>query len=1073
MADNESRILELPEQKELDAQDYFAVDRPSGTRRVSAGVVEEYARKAVKDSIAGTDVKKYLTNCVVGSRNGILAYSLGEKANYTIVGKPNIVSDVISGGDANNKITLQIDPNSSPTKSFLAQVKIHTDTTHGSGKGVLLDTAFGFSINIEGGIPRLWLSTNGTSHNLANNSSMNRVLPTNSDVWLRLKWDGRIYTFSYSLDGENFETCGVIANDSPIKFSNGLFTVYGNHAAVDLKETFIKSDGEFIYNGGNVEKVNLTASENGLVVSNGMVSGFSADKFMLLPKSCRSVTKSFEAVIKWMTGPALSTYQHVLGCATHGGPLVRTHANGHIYMWMGTAVNSWGIFNEFDTGLVVEPNKTYWFKLLWDGSLYTPALSQDGVNFVAGKQLANETAMYWDDVCLGVSAATQRDQIQQGAIDLAGCYVKIDGAVVFDGANVYNQGAELQDGVASGFSPFVGVPVGGVAPLTSDNNFLYQVKLHTPATRSAAQIIFGGQSNASGAMGSALMICYSTGRIYLWLDTAQFLSNRGHNITNEYQLTSNAGDWIVPTDTDVWIRLIRIGARAYLPQISYDGINFKSGRLLSSTSKQGKWLPYLATYLHNNSQYFQGSIDLKETFFKCDGDFNFTGANVITLNDAVIEDGILKFPVPQNQNGAFIPTPTPADSANSWELTFGLHTGPSGTIGNTQCFQGVANGVRPDLYITDSKFSMAWGNTRVIFGSNAVLPNTDYWVRLVWNGAQYDLYSLVDDGSFTLETLPDISEWSKEGASYAQTTDLYKDILISFGFNTEAYPWKGSIDLSKCLIKRNGATWWAWNGQSGDNFDLTDYAAGWVYNGESYGDFRLENGVVWKWNGKSTQDTQLDDGAIWELEPALTGSITEKAGVRALLGQGQNEDGSVENLEHVCDKDTNVQIPYIQSGDFAAYLDTDEKIKTEALAEYNLAPKGIRLCDFTLEDYVITDIRNVKKVAVLQLHDSLADDTRIKDNAYFTLINNTTYRADTDLFILVGVNGDARPTNGMNIIHMGDDPNNMPRFVESFSNDRNGESIPIVAVVPQGKYFNIYTNYSNILVAIKIRMGGN
>lgn len=1075
MAENELRILDLPIRQELADEDYFAADRPSGTGRVSARVIKELAREAAGEAASGTDVKKYLTNCITATENGVIRFVPGQKANYTIFGEPNLQDGVITGGTAADYVTVAAGPRVAQ-KSVFAQVKIHTPAVHSASTGFLfcgLNTAggYGFAFDIVSGIVRLYLSTNGTSWNLASNASTNKVLPTDADVWLRLTWNGKMYAFAWSVDGVKFTTSYVLASSVGLNFgTTGILQIGTSYAgACDMNGYALNVDGEFVYAGANFLACNGTASEAGPSVVNGKASGFAANKYVLLPQKAKSAIKSLDVTVKWTTAATLTKWQNVLSLITQYGIVVHTNSNGHIHLWCGTG-SAWEV-SEFDTQLVVEASKTYWFKLLWDGETVTPMLSADGVNFVAGRSFEKRTAFGWNDVCLGCEFIGG-GSVQQGSFDLSGCIMRVDGEVVYDGANVINGGATLEDGVLSGFGQYKNAAANQFIPVSEDH-YVYQVKFHTPqewTAGKAKQYLIGCIQRPDGYQGGFLLGVTNGGKLKIHNDSGSYTGN--WNIMNDYEQRSDQAEWVLPTDTDVWFRLVRVAKLGYLPQISFDGINFKSGRFLASTAATGAQLKYFATQSYGFSDSFEGTIDLKGTFFKNDGSYAFKGANLITVNEAQIANGVVSGASASVYSGAFYPERTPAEAAVSWDVLFNFTT----TEHTSRVQDIVGNFINnyPKIYIHNSKLYFYPDNAARITtpDSGLLAAGTKYWARVTWDGAKYAMYHLADTGDYTKDTLPELSEWVKDG-EWASATDWYKDILFNFCHSRQygAETFTGSVHLDGCRFVRNGITFWEWNGKNGDSFDL-NHKTGWTYNGGDYVTPKV-NALSWEWNGKDAPDTVMDGGKVWELEKEFPGAIYEKAGVRALVKQGVNADGSVKNLHHTCQQETPVPLPDVQAGEFTAYIDDTGALKTMLVMDWRLNPVGVKLCDFSLEDYIITDVRNVRGPAVLQLHEALAEDTRIQNNAVTSLAYNTVYRADTDLFICSTSTVHAWPTNGVSTIYVGPDPENLSVVTCVRSNDRNGEGMPCSFIVPQGWYFKAETNWANAFWSVKIRMGGN
>lgn len=960
----EMRILDLPTRRELDKEDYFAVDRPGGTNRVPATVVQEYARQAAEGALTGTDVKKYLTNCITGTEDGVIRFVPGTKANYTIVGTPNLSDGVLTGGTATDYVTVSAGPKT-VQKSLFVQAKIHTPAAHGTAVGRIFggrseSGGFGFALDIDSGIVRVYLSSNGTTWNLASNASTNKVLPTDADVWLRLTWDGTCYAFSWSSDGEKFTTGWVLASRAGINFGSAGVLQIGQPypGACDLNGYALNIDGEFVYNGGNFYKCNGTASEGGPAINAGKISGFAGNKYFLLPQKAKQAIKSLDVTVKWTTAATLSTWQNIISLVSQYGIVAHTHANGHIYLWVGAGA-AWDV-REFDTQLVCEAGKTYWLKIVWNGDTVTPMLSEDGVSFVAGRCFEKHTAIGWNNVVLGCECIGGGN-IQQGSFDLAGCVMRVDGDIVFDGANVVSGGATLENGVLSGFAKYKTASTDKFVPVSQDH-YIYQVKMHTPASWAGKthHFFLGCVQRPDGYQGGLLAEVNNAGKIIIYNDTASYTAK--WNIMEAYEQRSDQLGWILPTDADVWFRLVRVAKLGYLPQISFDGVNFKSGRFLPSAAATGAQLKYFSGVAYGTDDFWLGTIDLKETFFKNDGEYVFKGANLITVNEAQIANGSVSGALATVYSGAFYPMRTEAASAENWDILFNFTT----TEHTNRVQDIVGNFINnyPKVYLQNSKLYFFPDNAaRITTPSGAeLLPGAKYWARVTWDGAKYALYHLADDGEHTKDALPELTEWVKDG-EWASATDWYKDIMFNF-CHSRQYPaetFTGTVHLDGCRFVRNGITFWEWNGKNGDNFDL-NHKTGWTYNGGDYANIGLKNEPSWIWNGKDDPNTAMDGGKVWKLVKEFPGAIYEKAGVRALVRQGVNADGSVKNLSHVCQQDTAVPLPEVQEGAFTAYVDGAGDVRVMEKAQFDTATPlpGVRLADFAMQEYILTTVKSAE-----------------------------------------------------------------------------------------------------------------
>lgn len=107
--------------------------------------------------------------------------------------------------------------------------------------------------------PRIWMSSNGTSWNICEGHYLNLNIPTNTELYLRVLWDGSIYKFGYSTDKENWNYGSTVTNNNPVYWNEGYqnlggcswedYSFYGG--IICPKESSLTIDGELVWNGYN------------------------------------------------------------------------------------------------------------------------------------------------------------------------------------------------------------------------------------------------------------------------------------------------------------------------------------------------------------------------------------------------------------------------------------------------------------------------------------------------------------------------------------------------------------------------------------------------------------------------------------------------------------------------------------------------------------------------------------------------------------------------------------------------------------------------------------------------------
>lgn len=928
---------------------------------------EELAEKADID-LKNT---RMLSNCLIKSKSGVLTSELGKKGNYNIVGSPTISqNEILYNISANNYVYMDINAPIA-SKNLLFKTKIHTPQTFASANimKAMAENGMGVIINMNSaGQVLLYLSSNSTSWNIANATATGFYLVADTDYWLKLYWTGYQYILAYSEDGITYKVAYALNSTLPIcattKAYLGINSDGSTHiftGQIDLKEVQIQIDGEKVFGGVNAIPV------RDVTVQNGIASGFnySNGSELILEGTDIVPSKSLEIVVKFRVS-SLATRQMIIDSINGTTFQLIVNTDGSIAIWVGNGSSYF--ITEYAPYLVVAAGTDYWFKLVWDGKYqYIAMLSQDGINYTSGIPYYSTSVPIV--VKTNVSMGYDRGYGHQvnGHIDLSGTYIKVDGAVVVGGANYFNINASASGGVISDFGVKKCVQTDKTLPKAT-KNYIYTIKIHTPSTWDRSRNWIMGWQQKGKSEGPIGLYTNTAGALFAYANSSG--SSSSWDIMNAYELRSERARFTLPTDTDVWVRLIKT-TKFYVAQYSLDGINYIGGRILPTAAFTGPGPVLFGNLNSDSSEFFGGSIDLKETSFKIDGDLSFdNGVNLITVNEAKVENGKL-IPYLQNMSGAIIPEQVPETAANTWDITMGIHTADTSLLTSTaQFFLGTATTNGQRYYVEANKFCIARGKSKIMTGVTAVTPNTDYWIKITFDGAKYYMYSLLDDGSYSLDTLPGISSWAKEG-ELSLNTDYFASNFLSLSFSYENITyWKGTIDLTKVRFLRNGEVFWQYNGKDNDNIDSKNFE-GWVFNGKSeQNKFTLSGDPVWEWNGRSSFNTSLDGGNVWDLIQPVTGSIVVKKDNTFLLENGE-ENGFMKVKTFTTPSDINVPIPYVQGGLYAAYVKADGTVGTIEKSKYLTSSEkyGALICFFGIGDYVLTEVTEHVKTELLKRED--------------------------------------------------------------------------------------------------------
>lgn len=96
-------------------------------------------------------------------------------------------------------------------------------------------------------------------------------------------------------------------------------------------------------------------------------------------------------------------------------------------------------------------------------------------------------------------------------------------------------------------------------------------------------------------------------------------------------------------------------------------------------------------------------------------------------------------------------------------------------------------------------------------GVTPLTANTTYWFGVLEDKSTIKGYLLADNGTYTLDTLPDFAQWSEEWSQNVTSPYTYKGCSIGFFKHADSQPWLGSIDLNNCKIWVDEEDFWYYN----------------------------------------------------------------------------------------------------------------------------------------------------------------------------------------------------------------------------------------------------------------------
>ena len=183
--------------------------------------------------------------------------------------------------------------------------------------------------------------------------------------------------------------------------------------------------------------------------------------------------------------------------------------------------------------------------------------------------------------------------------------------------------------------------------------------------------------------------------------------------------------------------------------------------------------------------------------------YNYVEEGTLTDNNGILSGfSASNYAIAGSTSNIFSP------NTSSWEINLKMLTGSNVStaqyliVGNGTVIGFGGIGISNSKFIlnlssNDSSADIASGVT----GNYTVLANTNYWIKLSFNGV--DTYSL----SYSTDGETFISD-----ISVTSSTSVFQGSYILLGINrtnqTLQNPFLGSIDLSESYIKINSAIWW-------------------------------------------------------------------------------------------------------------------------------------------------------------------------------------------------------------------------------------------------------------------------
>jgi len=196
------------------------------------------------------------TNCLTYIPNDIKLEL--NPLNVTVAGTPTFNNGVMSNISASNYAMLpkSFNPGSNNWE-FMVKIQTSSSSVNQQFVGGVKGNIDGLEIGVNADSKfRYWLSTNNSSYDISNGTVGNHIVQPNTVYWVKVSFDGSKYVLSYSLNGSDFIDDIIVTNSSPIygseKGFGGDISTKGAlwTGSIDIANSYIKINDQMWWQGG-------------------------------------------------------------------------------------------------------------------------------------------------------------------------------------------------------------------------------------------------------------------------------------------------------------------------------------------------------------------------------------------------------------------------------------------------------------------------------------------------------------------------------------------------------------------------------------------------------------------------------------------------------------------------------------------------------------------------------------------------------------------------------------------------------------------------------------------------------
>lgn len=550
-------------------------------------------------------------------------------ANYNVTGNPSITSNfILTPTDENSYVTSSVaTPTNSEFDIYTKVTAIDLQGVVGTGiMSILMSSNPTTSVSVltQFRYPGIFTAISNIEGTQESTDTYGPSISANTDYWIRLHVSSpathklTLYAIAdnnYTRDtlpntgwyvSQDIDVSSSIYAGHNVRIGWGTLVSEINPASIsiDLKETFISVQGNVVWEAvQTISPLNNKGYTNYTIIgdptyNDGVYSDFRHDRYLQFPQDLKGTDKTY--IVKFTTGSTVEGRQFIV--------------NNYKFFTLCLDENYVCLFDWADS-LVVNHlfapavNTTYYVKAAYNGLTVTVSHSMDGTSWVQDLQYTySELVTSKDQYGFSVGChPVWSTSPFRGSIDLNDFYV-LDTATQnvlwmpstrpsgpMANYNVTGSPTISSDFIVSGFSSGNYLTIPSSVDPTSASSWEFITKVTVASTNDYQKIIYGSGINF-GIGQNWLHIWLSSNGGSTWFADNAIIG--ASNINNK------------------WIKLAYTGSGYYIAS-SADGENYTTHWTTSTSTKIGS----LSTIELGNhdSEYWRGSLDLKETLFNING----------------------------------------------------------------------------------------------------------------------------------------------------------------------------------------------------------------------------------------------------------------------------------------------------------------------------------------------------------------------------------------------------------------------------------------------------------------------